>query len=87
MPARKHPTIVNVHEAKTHFSKLLARVARGQEVVVAKSGKPVARLVPMNAPARRRPAGWDGVKIPDSAFFEPLPEDELQFWESGRAGE
>ncbi|MDQ4106953.1 MAG: type II toxin-antitoxin system prevent-host-death family antitoxin, partial [Actinomycetota bacterium] len=40
-------TTVNVHEAKTHLSKLLERVVQGEEVVIAKSGRPVARLVPM----------------------------------------
>lgn len=43
---------VNVHEAKTHFSKLLARVAKGEEVVIAKAGRPVARLVPVTATRR-----------------------------------
>jgi prevent-host-death family protein len=43
---------VNIHEAKTHLSKLLARVARGEEVVIARAGRPVARLVPVTA-ARR----------------------------------
>ncbi len=47
--------IVNVHEAKTHFSKLLARVERGERITVARAGKPVARLVPAEIPASRLP--------------------------------
>jgi prevent-host-death family protein len=44
--------IVNVHEAKTHFSRLLARVAKGEEIIIAKAGSPIARLVPVGK-ARR----------------------------------
>jgi prevent-host-death family protein len=43
---------VNVHEAKTHFSKLLARVEKGERITVARAGKPMARLIPAEAPAR-----------------------------------
>ena len=46
---------VNVHEAKTHLSKLLDRVARGEEIVVAKAGKPIARLVPVRRPGGTAP--------------------------------
>jgi prevent-host-death family protein len=73
---------VNVHEAKTHLSSLLAEVEAGGEVVIARAGKPVARLVPMRrqsvAAARRRVAGSLRGKIwigPD--FDDPLPEDIL----------
>ena len=44
-------TMVNVHEAKTHFSRLLARVENGERITVARAGKPVARLVPAHAAA------------------------------------
>jgi prevent-host-death family protein len=43
-------TVVNVHEAKTHFSKLLARVEKGEQITVARDGKPIARLVPADSP-------------------------------------
>ena len=46
-------TLINVHEAKTHFSKLLARVERGERITVARAGKPVARLVPMDQHSRQ----------------------------------
>lgn len=69
-------TIVNVHEAKTHFSKLLEQAHQGQEIIVAKAGKPYARLVPLaDHVAERRPGRLAGTV--GDAFFEPLPEDEL----------
>ena len=72
-------TTVNVHEAKTHFSKLLQRVLEGEEVIIAKAGKPVAVLSPLPSTAVRRIPGNDGGKvIITPAFDEPLPEfDEL----------
>ena len=76
--------IVNVHEAKTHFSKFLERAHLGQEVILAKAGKPYARLMPL-APvtSKRQPgrlAGLVGSDEVGSAFFEPLPEAELAAW-------
>lgn len=73
-------TIVNVHEAKTHFSRLLDRAHAGEEIIVAKDGKPFARLVPLASPPERVPGRWREA-IPDS-FWDPLPEDELEAWES-----
>jgi prevent-host-death family protein len=70
--------IVNVHEAKTHLSRLLERVRAGEEIILAKAGKPCARLVPLETPVKRRPGLVSG-RVTD-AFFEPLPEDELQGW-------
>ena len=72
--------IINVHEAKTHFSRLLEQAHAGQEIILAKAGKPYARLLPLAAePARRQPGRLAG-KVGD-VFFEPLPEDELAAWE------
>jgi len=73
---------VNVHEAKTHLSRLLNRVACGEEIVIAKAGKPVARLVPVAAPIGKRVLGlWKGrVTIPDD-FDAPLPQDVLASFE------
>lgn len=81
--------VVNVHEAKTHFSKLLERAHAGEEIVLGKAGKPYARLVPLAAVAkpRRQPGRLKGWKIPDSAFFDPLPEEELRLWEEGSPGD
>jgi prevent-host-death family protein len=68
---------INIHEAKTHLSKLLERVRNGEEIVIAKAGNPIARLIPYaDQPAGRIP-GNDAGKItitPD--FDEPLPEFE-----------
>ena len=79
-------TMVNVHEAKTHFSRLLEKAHGGQEIILAKSGKPYARMVPL-APnsGERRPGRLKGRVGED--FFEPLPEAELEAWEGiGRLG-
>lgn len=64
---------VNMHEAKTHLSRLVQAVAAGQEVVIAKAGKPVAKLVPFQADSvERTPGIWRGkVKIADD--FDSLP--------------
>jgi prevent-host-death family protein len=66
---------INVHEAKTHFSKLLARVSSGEEIVIAKAGKPVARLVPLAGNlARRAPGSAAGIIHVSDDFDAPLPE-------------
>jgi prevent-host-death family protein len=72
-------TTVNVHQAKTHLSRLLERVAAGEEVVIARAGHPVARLVPINAEEPHKPGLAKG-RVTD-AFFEPLPADELDAWQ------
>ncbi len=72
--------VVNVHEAKTHLSRLLERAHVGEEVVIAKNGKPYARLCPLAAPAPRRPGLLAGEIGED--FFDPLPKEELEAWES-----
>lgn len=70
---------VNVQEAKTRLSELLVKVTRGDRVVIARAGVPVARLEPVDpVPARR--FGTMDFTVPPS-FFDPLPEDELQAWE------
>jgi prevent-host-death family protein len=71
---------VNIHEAKTHLSALVAEVAAGEEIIIAKSGKPMARLVPIPALEPRKPGLLKGMKLADS-FFDPLPDDELAAWE------
>ena len=74
-------TVVNVHQAKTHLSRLLAQVENGEEVVIARNGKPAARLVPVQARRKPRFGSWkDRISIDDS-FFDPLPEEELAAWE------
>ena len=74
--------IVNVHEAKTHFSKLLVRVVGGEEIVIAKAGKPVARLVPLaSVVARRAPGSAAGVIHISDDFDAPLPDSLLAEFE------
>jgi len=78
-------TMVNVHEAKTQLSRLLERVHAGEEIVIAKAGKPFARLMPLEPPPERvlgRYRDRDAA-VPDSVF-EPLTGDELAAWEGGR---
>jgi prevent-host-death family protein len=73
---------VNIHEAKTHFSKLLRRVAAGEEVIISKAGQPVARIVPISGKPRRRFGVDLGVfEVPED-FDAPLPEDVLAAFES-----
>ena len=73
---------VNVHEAKTHLSRLLARVAAGEEIVIARAGKPVARLVPFRKPKGKRPLGIDmGLYVIPDDFDAPLPDDLLAAFE------
>ena len=72
---------VNVHEAKTHLSKLLGRVEAGEEIILARAGKPCARLVPYEQKqAGRRIGLLRGLEVPPE-FFDPLPDDELAAWE------
>jgi prevent-host-death family protein len=78
---------VTIHAAKTHLSKLIERVEAGEEIVIARGKKPVARLVPMDVPAHVLRARTLGVLkgklgLPDSFFFDPLPEAEMKAWES-----
>ena len=72
---------VNVHEAKTHLSRLIAQVEAGEEVVIARNGKPVVRLMPVQQSGPREPGSWKGRISIDDSFFDPLPEDELAAWE------
>ena len=72
---------VNVHEAKTHLSRLLTQVENGEEVIIARNGSPVAKLVRSKPVGKRQPGILKGkITVPDS-FFDPLPEEELRLWE------
>ncbi|MEX2535889.1 MAG: type II toxin-antitoxin system Phd/YefM family antitoxin [Trueperaceae bacterium] len=66
-------TSVNIHEAKTHLSKLLERVALGEEIVIARAGEPVAKLCPLTSKGDRLPGGAEGLEVPEN-FFDPLPD-------------
>lgn len=71
--------IINMHEAKTHLSRLVERAHAGEEIILAKAGVPWAKLVPLDVPAERVP-GLVAGRVTE-AFFEPLPESELQAFE------
>jgi prevent-host-death family protein len=67
--------IVNIHEAKTHFSRLVERAIRGEEVVIGRAGKPVAKLVPYRKnDTPRVPGGWKG-RVRISEDFDELPAE------------
>ena len=76
---------VNIHQAKTELSKLVERAEAGEEVIICRSGKPAAKLVPLTRVRGRRRLGLlDGkFKIPDD-FNRPLPESLLRAFESGK---
>lgn len=82
---RRRPKQVNIHEAKTGLSRLVERVEAGEEIVIARAGAPVAKLVGLRRDrARRRLGLLDGkFKIPDD-FNRPLPESLLKAFESRR---
>jgi prevent-host-death family protein len=73
---------VNIHEAKTHLSRLLLRVAAGEEIIIAKAGKPMARLMPYHSQLKQRPLGLDrGLFTVPEDFNAPLPEELLEAFE------
>jgi prevent-host-death family protein len=73
---------VNIHEAKTHLSRLLERVGEGEEILIAKAGRPVARLVPAGErPERREPGSAAGKIVIGEDFDAPLPEEILEAFE------
>jgi len=73
---------VNIHQAKTHLSKLVEKVLDGQEIIISKAGKPVAKLVPFNQRASSRKLGLMKGKIRMSADFDaPLPESIIEEFE------
>lgn len=74
MPNSESHDVVNVHEAKTHLSKLLQRVADGETIILAKSGKPVAKVVPIDAPALKP---QDRIGFLEGAFDIPDDFDTL----------
>lgn len=74
--------MVNVHEAKTQLSRLLEQVEAGEEVIIARAGKPIARLVPLEqSKPKRQPGRLKGQipELPDS-YFDPLTDEELREW-------
>lgn len=68
-------TVVNIHQAKTHFSRLVDRAAAGEEIVIAKAGRPVAKLIAHSEEeTARAPGGWEG-RVAIREDFDELPEE------------
>lgn len=75
-------TTVNIHQAKTHFSKLIDAVGHGQEFIIAKAGKPAAKLIPIaTSRPQRKPGALKGKIHLTSAFDDPLPPEILDLFE------
>ena len=75
-------SIFTIHQAKTNLSKLIQKAAAGEEVVITRGAKPVARLVAVGeVKGKRTPGSLKGTLHVGPDFFEPLPEDELSRWE------
>jgi len=80
MAPTAHASEVNVHEAKTHLSRLLRRVAGGEEIVIARAGVPVARLVPVESRSRVFGVDRGRFEVPED-FNAPLPDEVLRDFE------
>ena len=76
-------SVVTIHKAKTHLSRLIREAAKGKEIIIARGAKPVARLVAITEEKpQRKPGSWRGKFEVGPEFFEPLSQDELDAWES-----
>jgi prevent-host-death family protein len=69
---------VNIHEAKTHLSRLVARAAQGEPFIIAKAGKPLVKVVPLDAPAANEMRRFDfmDISVPDD--FDTMGQDEIE---------
>jgi len=76
---------VNIHEAKTHLSRLLARVAAGEEIIIAKNGLPVARMVSISPRSPRQPGRFRGKIRGAEDLLKPASPDESALWAEGHA--
>jgi prevent-host-death family protein len=72
---------VTIHQAKTNLSRLIQKVSQGEEIIIARGSKPVARLVPVGeVKGKRQPGALKGTLRVGREFFEPLPKSELSRW-------
>jgi prevent-host-death family protein len=76
--------VVNMHEAKSTLSRLVEEVEAGEEVVLARAGKPVARIVPIRVAKRRRLGRWKGKVHMSKDFDAPLSAEDVAAWEGRR---
>lgn len=78
----KTSVVVTVHQAKTNLSRLLRKASAGEEVIISRGSKPVARLVALGeTKGRRQPGSLKGKLVVGPEFFDELPVDELSGWE------
>lgn len=78
-------TKVNMHEAKTNLSKLVEQALKGEDVILARNGKALVRLVPVNLPIEQRPIGLHAAPLTEKEAQEalqPLRDEELGFWQT-----
>lgn len=78
------PKRVNMHEAKSQLSRLVAEALGGEDVVIARAGQPLVRLVPVardDVEAGKRPFGSLPIDTPDHVWFDPLSDEELSAWD------
>lgn len=75
------PETLNLYEAKTHLSRLVDRAAGGEEIIIAKNGKPLARLVPLEVKKPREPGGWKGKIWVADDFDDPLPPQIQRYFD------
>lgn len=73
---------LNLYEAKTQLSSLVDKAAEGEEIIIAKNGEPMAKLVPFKDPIRRKPGRLKGKIWISKDFDKPMTEEELGLWES-----
>lgn len=77
---------INIHDAKTHFSRLIERVQAGEEIVIAKAGKPVAKLIAIERP-KRVPGALKHLVGSLDGLLQPWPKGLLRDWEEGHPGD
>ncbi len=76
--------VLNLYEAKSSLSRLVDRAAAGEEIIIAKAGRPLAKLVPIASNAKlRQPGGWEGRVEISEDFDDPLPDPLLDAFEGG----
>lgn len=74
-------SVVTIHQAKTNLSRLIQKASDGEEIIISRGSKPVARLVPFGeVKGKRQPGSLKGKLKVGCEFFDPLPPDELDAW-------
>lgn len=72
---------VTIHQAKTNLSRLIEKASKGEEIIIARGAKPVARLVSVEVKGKRQPGALKDRLHVGAEFFEPLPAEEIAAWE------